>query len=786
MTKKVYLVLLGFFCCLGVFFYATFHEYALEWAIQSYSTKTFGQPLTYRSFHYSNGRYFIEQPRLGQDYMGEEAAFHYAIDWWKREIHLFLSLQRPYFRLREKDQKEWKNWEKWQSWIKKSKAWFTIHPSLAIHEGHLFGLSNAIHFNLHFENNREGELKLNLGHDKGVHLRGVSEAEGLQLHLDCSGADVSSLMQVAQLFSPSLKSIQINEGVLNGSLSGSFSAGAKPRLLGELELSGLIMESPLLNLSAHVPKSAIHFKKCDNREADFSTEGQFVFSEPASLSSLDASKLPWALQNIKGDFHLGARKGTVQLNAEGRLLEKTVAFQLEGETKMGANGMDLDLHLNSSADLGKVHLFLGSGREFLKINVEGFFKDFKPLLPASLATAERLFEHHPIKIETYAKNRHGELDLLGSLEWGEERHRHELHFGAEVKKKAAPAGWFYSPHLDIRRLASSLPLFSPAYEIEGAAEIKGFFEESVLTVYYEPGPIKVKNPDFEIALNRSSALVPGQFNGYHQIDFKAGSHKGSLPIREASYLEKHSGLLFTSIQGQLHFLNSSFYMDPFEAECEGAYLEGTLQLSLLEGGENWELRLSAPNFSSPLQSLQKMIGRDLDLKGDLYGRGNGLDLKIGGGENFLSHAMIEGSICDGETPRYENSCLKGLFADFKYDHQSKNFEINECQGSLYYGKPRLQNEYACGSNKLTYSLLEKKWKGDFWVKKEEEEIFALIAEGQESEPFLYDITVSPHSHFCHIPLGVTKCQFKKEGLEAFAFETRLDQNSPSVKALQIT
>jgi len=70
--------------------------------------------------------------------------------------------------------------------------------------------------------------------------------------------------------------------------------------------------------------------------------------------------------------------------------------------------------------------------------------------------------------------------------------------------------------------------------------------------------------------------IPGQLIGTHQVNLDTFDHHGSLPIQNASYYEKNSGLFFHDIQGLAQLLPASISIFPIEAVCEGVYFSGDL------------------------------------------------------------------------------------------------------------------------------------------------------------------------------------------------------------------
>ncbi|MBA2368703.1 MAG: hypothetical protein H0V82_06730 [Candidatus Protochlamydia sp.] len=807
MKKKICLIILFLFFLLGGVFYQTIHLAVVKWALQAYSVKSFGHPLEYAALHYENGFYVLKKPRLEEDFSAEEIAFQYQLSGWQ-ELNVSLIFENPSLKLKEKVKREWEKWEKWESLIEKGKSWFTVRPNIKINHGRLFAPSQdtfpeCLYFDLSYNNDNGGYLHLFFDEDRNsnsIVLEGVSGQAEMRLRLKCRRVNACSLLAVARSLYPRLTSWKLSEGVLDGEIEGIFKPHARPFLQGELQVGQLVFSHPKKHLNGYLPQARLKLEKnifFDQEPGQSTTVGELTIQKPAFLFFENEQDITWKMNDIEGRIAINtSKKAVLDLKAQGTFLGKTSDFKLEGEANLSAQkGLDLNLDLlcsSQSCPNGKIHLEWGQNKEFLTVELDGEVKDFINYFPATFQDMfkEQFYNHH-INALSHIKNQAGQFELNGALKiWqGPESAPYFIHFGGELQKKGLPYGWFYTHSLPIKSFISPLIFPKKNVRMNGLAKLKGVLDDHLITLHYEADDFTIENEDFLISAKELHSAVPGRLLGWHQFNLKNGEQYGTLPVQNASYLEKHSGLCFDSIQGKIFFKESSMQLQSMEAYCEEVYFSGSLDLEYSDPNpEVFCLKVQSPFFLGKISKIRSILSKfnpafslsQFPLEGELTGREGGLSLVL----NFMPdnhhlEASVQGSLLNGELSFGSHDVsLKGIFLDLDYQHPARCLTLTDIQGVLLIEKSRLGHELEFGGSRICLSTLDKsKFDIDCWVKNDDKqnEILHLTASAEEKERGEIDVAVNSNSHFNGIGPGISHFILNQEGsVHALNFQTEFD------------
>ncbi len=138
-------------------------------------------------------------------------------------------------------------------------------------------------------------------------------------------------------------------------------------------------------------------------------------------------------------------------------------------------------------------------------------------------------------------------------------------------------GWFEGDDLPLKKFIEPILTEIIPFNISGTGNLKGCFDRMKLNISYEAHHVCLENDLLVINVDEIKR-EPFKHNAEHFFDFRTGRHRGSLPLINATYLDKNTGLLFTDINADLHFAGNKMHVTSIESYCKGIYISGALDI----------------------------------------------------------------------------------------------------------------------------------------------------------------------------------------------------------------
>ncbi len=445
---------------------------------------------------------------------------------------------------------------------------------------------------------------------------------------------------------------------------------------------------------------------------------------------------------------------------------------------------------------GKMDVEWGKHKQLLTFKLDGVVQDLASFLPKALQGGLRQhFYDNRLMVLANIKRQNQQIELGGTfhIERADTHQMDLIHFGCELKKmgkdanfKLVPSGWFYAHHLPLEKFLSPFIFRNGVLCMKGEGEFKGSFDDQQVTIKYDAENLKLENENLLIEVKQLHSPIPGQLVGSHQIDLNSYSHQGALPIQQASYFEKNTGLIFQDIQGLVAFKDQVIRILPVETYCNGVYFAGALEFDYSDPAPGvFDLKVHCPTFSGKVSQIQHLLAHleqpsllnKIPLEGEILAKEEGIILDFNFvPKDYTLRGNIKGAVVDGSLP-FESAdmALKGIYMDVDYHHQPQLLEFSDIQGTLLVGKPRRVEEYLfTGQHIRLHHLSKPDIELDIAVNDHEKELLRLVGYTREEEPnlsYLYlDQTLS---HVSCIYPHVWKCCLKDwSHIEQFEFRSQ--------------
>lgn len=445
---------------------------------------------------------------------------------------------------------------------------------------------------------------------------------------------------------------------------------------------------------------------------------------------------------------------------------------------------------------GKMDVDWENHKQLLIFKLEGSGNELSELFPLKLQEGFRNHFHQDrVLLVADVKKLMDPIEIEGVLhvQEGGSNRVNLIHFGCELKRekresgKFLPEGWFYAKQLPLEKFLSPFIFRKGILVLSGEGEFKGSFDHNKLVIKYDADSMKIENENLVIEAVNLHSPNPGQLLGTHEIDLQDFSHHGILPLQNASYLDKKSGLLFDNIQGTVVFNNQSLQVQPMETLCRGIHFAGGLTLDYSDPAPGvFNLQIQTPFLMGKVSQIQDLLSHldsssllyQFPLDGDVSGRGTGLNLTF----NFLPKdyqlsGEFYGALTNGFLSLDNELALKEIDMEIEYHHQQKLLSFNEMQGSLLVGKPKCVEEYPfIGKYFHCRESANPDFDFDFSVYAHEDELFRLVGKTQEKEPGIKTLHLNQDlSHLSSIYPHLWRLEFTHwDQIEKFEFGSQFD------------
>jgi hypothetical protein len=449
----------------------------------------------------------------------------------------------------------------------------------------------------------------------------------------------------------------------------------------------------------------------------------------------------WQLSNINtnltirnGVFQKSLLKGTVaglkgEIELDGTSDGPFAHFNFKGMTKDFAKALpeSIRMGLDKQFSEDKLHIIADASRTNKGLNFEGkvgiktkdvfseeIFFGFE--INRSSKEIQKILSPWPTSAAYYAQVGSEMLfSMVSSIAipvYSAYKHLQDFSFpGFTIKD-----GWFHAVKLPLNKYVSPFLFRNDQMQLSGIGDFLGHFDEHKIVVEYNAKNIVLKNSDFVIEIKdlREGAKAGNPFTAVCEYDLEKMITRNSFPIRNATYFEKNSGLLFTEINTQLRMKNNVAHFDDLKTFCNGLYFAGSATVDWSMPGEGvFEVDLRAQEMHGKISQLQHLLSHlnnsliflKIPIEGNV-----GLH-KLGGSIHFSFfkdgydlESIIQGNVTDGMfNEKNVDLSLQEFSLNFDYNHSKKILNFTDIHGTLLVGEPGRVEEYAVGGAGLKFT-----------------------------------------------------------------------------------
>jgi hypothetical protein len=569
----------------------------------------------------------------------------------------------------------------------------------------------------------EVALHLSSDHERTAVARFVAKQLGphshqAQMAFENIGPDEFAFVQeVLGRYSPDWQSFHVQRGVMNASGTAKMHGWNLTDLtIEQVDISQLHFEITPLDLSASVDFAAgnlsVHLMDAEPLKtvnADFTiSDGQLIaanlaevpccFTHIQTLLSIRQGVVQQS--ELQGEF--AGLKGTIGVDWMAK--DKVLTLHFAGSSEKLAPFLPLYfrssyMHSFSQQDL---EVRAGVALNNNQMNVEGSLRLSDQLVSFGFdleKSSEKLWKRWPAnELATAYWDSIGQEvmqtvlppiaspAILFETNWI----RAESGIGGLVFRN----GWFKADSLNLERFLTPFLFPNGQMELSGKGNFHGVFNQHLLAVEYEAENVLMENRFLSIKAEKIGSHPRSV--AAHYFDFKKGTHFGSLSLRDAEYLEKNSGLVFTPTNTLVTLEGKKAHLTQVETECLGVRMAGNIDLDFGEPDDDiFDLEISVQSMKGSLAQAKEFVARfqpdffihDLPVDGSITLRDEGALFRfsfIPG--DFSLDAVVKGEISNGKAMQSTDSQLglNDIHFQFAYDHRNHLLDVANFRGAIHW------------------------------------------------------------------------------------------------------
>lgn len=321
-------------------------------------------------------------------------------------------------------------------------------------------------------------------------------------------------------------------------------------------------------------------------------------------------------------------------------------------------------------------------------------------------------------------------------------------------------GWFQAEKLNLKKYVAPFVFPDDQMELKGIGDFKGFFDLKRIAVEYTAENIVLENQYMRLDLDKilSGKKGEGQTGLYaaHYFDIEKGLHFGTIPLSQASYLEKNSELHFTNIDALVILEGNKVYFSDLTTKCHGLELDGAIDIDFdVPNDGRFAVDVKVEKLKGTLPQVKDLLGHfnpdpsfiNIPIDGDvsLSNEAATFSFAFEPGD-FLFDAKVKGMVSDAEMS-FENSSLKinGAKLNFSYDHENKSLDISNIYGNVLVGDPLLDEHYVLSGEYIRFvDYANNKAEFDVWIGDQSRDIIRLVGKTLPEESVELSHKVSFH------------------------------------------
>ena len=308
--------------------------------------------------------------------------------------------------------------------------------------------------------------------------------------------------------------------------------------------------------------------------------------------------------------------------------------------------------------------------------------------------------------------------------------RRELGIGGFVIRD----GWFQAQNLPLEKYVVPFVFPDNGPKLTGMGDFQGTFDHESLALNYELHHFTMESPHFIFemppteAKNAEDPLT--RLPGVHYFDFMAETSYGSLPLKNASYFYKGSGLLFSDINAVLAFAGPKSHFNNLTTTCSGIYFGGKIDLDLTKQDKgSFDADVYVHTVKGKFSQVQQLFShfeklqyfQKYPLEGNLAVREPGMEMHMHFRPNqFFMESKVHGTLTEGVIlqPADIKVKAKEICFNFDFDQAAKTFDLTDIRGALSIGKGDPIDEFVLAGDHIRFTNLDRReaifdvWVGD--------------------------------------------------------------------------
>jgi hypothetical protein len=802
-TKKK-ICLLGMLCtvlCFAVF-YQTVISTVAAWSFQLYATSQWGKPFSYKEAYLKESMLVIVEPNYDNhlSFSARSLILDFNFNWSQYRLDIAVEVDEPRFRLLSplNPQRELKDF------FSQDRKWFRAHPRFHVQKGLLsWCLTDQIKRQISFDfdggSDDGGVLTLYFDPENVeanyLQILAARSAEGKKIRYRSVQTSFQSLSSFIELFGFHPESLSVDSGILDGEVAAVFPKKGRPYLEANLSFDDIVCRYsserstfrgvlPQIQLNLRHNPSYRHLVEIDHLDC-------------AKAPELNDRKSP-NINSIWGDlrsFNPGSFRaspdGQFQLDAGIAEQNRDLRFPVIGELELVSHGT---MTLSSNSQNWQLEEIAGLIKldedETIHIDLSANHREEEVNKRWVLEGLANLSNYSSMHFDGFLRCSHSP-----SFESQSHFHLHQLSDGVKHldiklhKLNPIESKFLQTIFAHFYPVLNEFSIAKGMIDAHIEADFKESYRDHTLNFTYELKNLFFENDDLWVEMKEGEGSSADARQGFHEIDMTTYSNHGTLPIFHGSYLIKSNGLLFEEVHGLVNFEENTISIEPLEGYCLETYFSGGLAFDYKDPAPGvFNLSIHLPTLSGKLSQIQRFfeyfhqgsLFNQIPFESIVTARNKGITLDFSFlPEDYTLQADIQGSIVDGYSS-FENSdiSLKGVYADFDYQHRNETLEFTDIQGTLLVGKPRRVEEYLFVGDHLRFEHLnDPDVYLDVAVQDGNDELLRIAGRSSDADTTgLKRLHLNPgFTHFSCIYPQEWQCTFKNwSSIETLHFLSRFD------------
>lgn len=290
-------------------------------------------------------------------------------------------------------------------------------------------------------------------------------------------------------------------------------------------------------------------------------------------------------------------------------------------------------------------------------------------------------------------------------------------------------GWFNAVDVPLEKYIAPFFIRDKNATLTGRGDFQGGFNQHTLTINYDARDLCIANEFFE-------AKVPELAADKWAIQvfcLDTGEIEGIIPIKEAEFLDKKTGLHFRGTQASIHIDNSLIEISGIETFCNDIYFTGNINVL-----PNSATEIRIDQVSGKLSNLRKILGH-FQLAETLSQVPFEASIAQRNPYNLISYnpelenpwqISLSLALSDGVFEiKSKNVKLEDFQANLDFDLNRKLLALTDVQGMLLLGKFTHAEEYMIAADHIRFDdYVHSQSHFDLWIGEKKRDVVRLIGE----------------------------------------------------------